>query len=133
MNREPGRSRACLLLAAGTAMLATNTLAVAQTAPQPVGIAASVVKEVKLSNAQVKKARQVTARQRVALADLIQTGKASQLQILLLDRTTFSIGAKATVRIDRFVYDPARGRTSGASVVRGAFRFMYLRIGEPPK
>lgn len=63
-------------------------------------------------------------RQRIALADLIQTGKNGRLQVLLLDHSTFTIGANAVLRIDRFVYDPARGRTSGATVVRGAFRFM---------
>lgn len=105
------------------ALILASSTSIAQTAPQAVGIAASVVKEVKISNARTR-ARQVAVRQRVALADLVQTGKASQLQILLLDRSTFAIGASASVRIDRFVYDPANGRSMGASVVRGAFRFM---------
>ena len=106
---------AALALVAGDVALAQNS---------GVGVAASVVKEVKLSNAQSPKAKQVAVKQRIALGDLIQTGKASQLQLLLLDRSSFSIGANASLRIDRFVYDPARGRTSGATVVRGAFRFM---------
>lgn len=97
-------------------------MAVAQNAA--VGVAASVVNEVKLSNAQSPRPRQVVLRQRIALGDQIQTGKSSQMQLLLLDRSSFSIGANASLRIDRFVYDPARGRTSGASVARGAFRFM---------
>ena len=91
--------------------------------PAAVGVAAALRGEVKLSNAQTKP-KAVTLRQRIALADLIQTGKNSQLQVLLLDRSTFQIGPNASLRIDRFVYDPARGRTSGASVARGAFRFM---------
>ena len=95
-----------------------------------VGIASAVAGEVKLSNAQQPKAKPVTLRQRIALADLIQTGKNGHLQLLLLDRSTFTIGANAALRIDRFVYDPARGRTSGATVVRGAFRFMS---GQPNK
>lgn len=91
--------------------------------PAAIGVAAALRGEVKLSNAQTKP-KAVTLRQRIALADLIQTGKNSQLQVLLLDRSTFQIGPNASLRIDRFVYDPARGRTSGASVARGAFRFM---------
>ena len=104
--------------------LASTGFAAAQTGGAAIGVAASVVKEVKLSNAAAPKPKAVMLRQRIALADLIQTGKGSQLQLLLLDRSTFSIGANATLRIDRFVYDPATGRNSGASVTRGAFRFM---------
>ncbi len=105
-----------------TALAMTST-ALAQTG-QAIGVASSVVKDVKYSNAQVSQPRPVAVRQRVALADLIQTGKSSQMQILLLDRSTFSIGANARLRIDRFVYDPARGRNVGGTVLRGAFRFM---------
>ncbi len=115
------RSRTTLAFAAA-AMLASGGYAVAQSAA--IGVAASVVKEVKLSNAQAVKGKQVVVKQRIALGDLIQTGKASQLQVLLLDRSSFSIGANAALRIDRFVYDPARGRSTGASVTKGAFRFM---------
>jgi hypothetical protein len=114
-------SRQVLMLAGGAA-LASGSFAIAQSAA--IGVAASVVKEVKLSNAQTPKGKQVVVKQRIALGDLIRTGKASQLQVLLLDRSSFSIGANAALRIDRFVYDPARGRTSGASVTKGAFRFM---------
>ncbi len=117
-------SRPALAIAAAVA-LATGGYAYAQSAA--VGIAASVIKDVKLSNAQAPKARPVTVKQRIALGDLIQTGKASQLQILLLDRSSFSIGANASLRIDRFVYDPARGRNTGATVTKGAFRFMSGR------
>ena len=106
------------------AALSITGYAAAQTSATAIGVAASVVNEVKLSNAGAPKPRPVVLRQRIALADLIQTGKGSQLQVLLLDRSSFSIGANATLRIDRFVYDPARGRSSGASVTRGAFRFM---------
>jgi hypothetical protein len=104
--------------------LASSGYVAAQSGAAAIGVTASVVKDVKLSNAGLPKPRPVVLRQRVALADLIQTGKGSQLQVLLLDRSTFSIGANAILRIDRFVYDPARGRSSGASVTRGAFRFM---------
>lgn len=114
-------ARQIALALAGMAMLAGG-LAAAQSAA--IGVASAVVKEVKLSNAQAPKGKQVVVKQRIALGDLIRTGKASQLQILLLDRSSFSIGANAALRIDRFVYDPARGRSTGASVTKGAFRFM---------
>ena len=110
-------------LAAATALLSWGG-ANAQSGSAQVGVAAAVVGDVKLSNAQTPKPKSVAIRQRIALADLIQTGKGGRLQLLLLDRSTFTIGANSVLRIDRFVYDPSRGRTSGASVVRGAFRFM---------
>lgn len=113
---------------AGAVALAAGGYAAAQSAA--VGVAAVVVKDVKISSPQVPKAKPVVVKQRIALGDLIQTGKGSQLQLLLLDRSSFSIGANASLRIDRFVYDPARGRNSGATVSKGAFRFMS---GQPNK
>jgi hypothetical protein len=69
----------------------------------------------------------------VILNDEVRTGAASQLQILLLDRTTFTVGANARVAVDRFAYDPsANSRSTGVSVARGAFRFMSGRsLGRP--
>lgn len=115
-----------LLALAAALALASGSIAVAQSSAlgAAIGVASSVVKEVKLSNAAAPKGKQVVLKQRIALGDLIRTGKASQLQMLLLDRSSFSIGANAAIRIDRFVYDPAKGRTTGASVTKGAFRFM---------
>ncbi len=69
--------------------------------------------------------RRAVLKERVSIGDDIQTAGASVLQVLLLDRTTFTVGANARVRIDRFVYDSARSASSvGASVAKGAFRFM---------
>lgn len=110
------------LIAAAALAVASSGYAVAQSAA--IGVAALVIKEVKLSNAQTPKAKQVALKQRIALGDQVQTGKASRLQILLLDRSSFAIGANAVLKIDRFVYDPARGRDAGASVTKGAFRFL---------
>jgi hypothetical protein len=77
--------------------------------------------------------RPAVLRERVVLNDEVRTGAASQLQILLLDRSTFTVGANARVAIDRFVYDPARNtRSTAVSVTRGAFRFMSGRaLGRP--
>ena len=69
-------------------------------------------------------------RERVALADQVQTGQRSQLQVLLLDRAVFTVGANARLTIDRYVYDPATGRAFSATVAKGAFRFMSGRRGD---
>jgi hypothetical protein len=98
-----------------------------------VGVNAAIRNKVAIRGAATKKLRPAVLRERVFLNDEVNTGAASQLQILLLDRTTFTVGANARVAVDRFVYDPARNsRSTGVSVTRGAFRFMSGRtLGKP--
>jgi hypothetical protein len=98
-----------------------------------VGINAAIRTKVAIRGAATKKLRPAVLRERVFLNDEVNTGAASQLQILLLDRTTFTVGANARVAVDRFVYDPARNsRSTGVSVARGAFRFMSGRSAQRP-
>jgi hypothetical protein len=92
---------------------------------QVVGIAATVLNQVRLQPSGAPP-HPLLVRQRVALGDQVQTGERSQAQLMLLDKSTFTIGANARLTIDRFVYDP-RGRSLTASVAKGAFRFMSGR------
>lgn len=97
-------------------------------APQ-VGTSAGVRGEVFVTTSGAQRRTQV--RDAIKLQDKVLTKNDSALQILLLDRTTFTVGQNASVVIDRFVYDP--GTTSGqisARVAKGAFRFMSGRIGK---
>lgn len=112
------------LLALAVVAPGLSPKAAAQTAPQTIGAVSAVMRQAQLSNARAPHPHQVAPREQVALADAIQTGNQSQLQLLLLDRSVFSIGANARLTIDRFVYDPAQGRSVGATVAKGAFRFM---------
>ena len=111
------------------ALLATGLLASPLAAQQrvEVGNAATVVGDVRMSNAQLRKPKKIARKQRIAWGDLIDTAKKSQLQILLLDRSSFGIGASSRVRIDRFVYDPEAGRSFFATMVKGALRFFSGR------
>jgi hypothetical protein len=118
--------RSLARLAAGFAVLAAASPAAAQQRVE-VGNAATVVGEVRMTNAAVTRPRAVERRQRLAWGDLIDTGKKSQLQILLLDRSTFGIGASSRVRIDSFVYDPNAGRSVVATFFKGAMRFFSGR------
>lgn len=121
------RIAAARLLLAATA-LTIGGASLAAGAPEVIGINAAVLNNVRIRPGGATVARTAVVRQRVALADEVQTGGRSQLQVLLLDRSTFTVGANARLTIDRFVYDPARGaRSVGASVVKGAFRFMSGR------
>ena len=123
--RTPARLRASL--ATGAILAATFVAGPAIAQRVEVGNAATVVGEVKMSNAASTTPRAVARRQRLAWGDRIDTGKKSQLQILLLDRSNFGIGANARVRIDRFVYDPDAGRSVVATVFKGALRFFSGR------
>ncbi|MEO5706661.1 MAG: FecR family protein [Alteraurantiacibacter sp.] len=113
-------ARSLTHLALSCALIALAAPAAAQ---QVVGNTSSVVGEVRLSNAAQEELRRIALRQRIAWGDLIQTGGGSQAQILLLDRSTFGIGARSRVRIDRFVYDPDAERSIAASLLQGALRF----------
>src|SRR5690606_27954274 len=92
-----------------------------------VGNAATVVGQVQMTNATIRSPRTVERRQRLAWGDRIDTGRRSQLPILLLDRSTFGIGASSRVQIDRFVYDPEAGRSLFATLAKGALRFFSGR------
>ena len=105
-------------------------LAAAVTAPQIVGIAAAIVNTVQIKSAAAARSRPAAIRQRVALADQVQTGAHSQLQLQLLDKSVFTVGANARLTIDRFVYAPGGNGSFGATVAKGAFRFMSGSRGD---
>lgn len=111
-------------LAGAAAMVALPNFAVAQEA---IGINAAVRNQVQIRRGAAAP-RPAVLRQRVALNDEVRTGAASQLQILLLDRSVFTVGSNARLTVDQFVYDPRRSvRSLGATVTRGAFRFISGR------
>lgn len=101
--------------------------ALAQGAPKAVGITAAILNDVRIASAGAPQPHKAVVRERVALADQVLTGPRSQLQVLLLDKSVFTVGANARLTIDRYVYDPGSGRSFTATVAKGAFRFMSGR------
>ncbi len=94
-------------------------------AASTVGINAAIRNKVAMRAATDAAAHPAVLKARVSLGDQVQTANASMLQILLLDRSNFTVGSNARVTIDRFVYDPQRSASAvGASVAKGAFRFI---------
>ncbi len=92
---------------------------------QTVGVNAAVVNDVRMAAATNAPAHAAQVKERVSLGNQIATGRGSALQVLLLDRTNFQLGANARITVDKFVYDPARASSAvGVSVAKGAFRFM---------
>jgi hypothetical protein len=109
----------------GAAVVAISIAVPAQA--QVVGISSAVKNDVRIKKPGTPLPRPVMVKQRVAINDQVLTGVKSQLQLLLLDQSVFTVGANARLVIDRFVYDPNRGRSLGATVAKGAFRFMSGR------
>ncbi|GEM_PF-787720 len=119
--------RQFVALACGT-MLATGLLAAPAHAQRTeVGNASAVVGEVTLDNDTLRRPREIRRRDRIAWGDLIETERRSQLQILLLDRSSYGIGARSSVRIDRHVYDPDADSSTVVTFLRGALRYLSGR------
>ena len=110
------------------ALAATLTAAAPAGNASIVGINAAIRNKVMTRSSSDLALHPAVLRARVALGDQVQTANASVLQILLLDRSNFTVGSNARVTIDRFVYDPQRSASAvGASVAKGAFRFISGR------
>lgn len=117
-----------LLLALG---VTTHAGALAQTAK--VGVNAAVLNDISQLSVGDSDARPAAEGGDVRLDDTITSGADSQLQVLLLDETVFTVGPNAEIAIDRFVYDPDRDTGEmAASVTKGAFRFMSGRTAKRP-
>ena len=73
----------------------------------------------------------ITTGDQIYLNDEIRTPENGRIQILLMDETTFSMGADSTIVVDEFIYDP--GNQSGAvsaTIKKGVFRFISGRIAK---
>ena len=117
-----------LATAALTAACAAIFVLSATAQAQQIGITAAIHNSVKMRSGRDAVLRPAVLKDRVSLGDDIVTGPASVDQLLLLDRSVFTIGANARARIDRFVYDPSRNASAvSAAVAKGAFRFMSGR------
>jgi hypothetical protein len=92
---------------------------------QAVGVTAVVRNNVQITTAAKPALHRAAVRETMSLGNEVVTGASSMTQLLLLDKTSFTVGSSARVRIDRFVYDPsAKASSVTASVAKGAFRFM---------
>jgi len=94
-------------------------------AAQTIGVNAAIKNQVRLKTARDASLRPAVLKENVSLGDQTTTGPASALQVLLRDKSMFTVGPNARMTFDRFVYDPNRGTSEvAASVAKGAFRFM---------
>lgn len=100
-------------------------------AAEQAGVAAAVRGSVQITERTGAVGRQAASGEPVFLGNAIVTGPDSGMQIILLDETTFTIGANSEIVVDEFVYDP---RTSAgkvtATVAKGVFRFVTGKIAK---
>lgn len=100
-------------------------IAAAPLAAQAVGVTAVVRNNVQVTTAARPVLHKAAVRETISIGNDVVTGGQSMTQLLLLDKTSFTIGANSKVKIDRFVYDPRAKQSSvSATVAKGAFRFM---------
>ena len=104
------------ILAAGAFVVLAPLAAQAQ---ESVGVNAAIRNSVQTRSGTSGALRPAQLRAQVRLGDQFVTGANSQVQVLLRDRSTFTVGSNARMTVDRFVV----GSGGGASVARGAFRF----------
>lgn len=94
-------------------------------AQDSVGVNAAIRNSVQTRSSTSAPLRPAQLRAAVRLGDQFVTGPQSQVQVLLRDRSTFTVGSNARMTVDRFVVSENGG--SAVSVARGAFRFVSGR------
>jgi len=100
----------------------------AAAAPLNIGVASAVRGAVR-ATAPGAAGRVVETGKSVFSHDKVTTGPDGKLQILLLDETSFTVGANSELELDEFVFDPATntGKVS-AKIAKGAFRFVTGKV-----
>jgi FecR protein len=92
-------------------------------AAQKVGVASAIKNDVQ--RVSPAPSQQMSAGSELVANQRIRTGDASSAQLLFLDETSVSMGARSDLVLDRFVYNPNRGSGNVVlSTARGALRFV---------
>ncbi|RDD62235.1 FecR family protein [Ferruginivarius sediminum] len=94
------------------------------------GIAAAVVGDVTVTGEPRPQPVGAESGMDLLRFDRVVTRTDSRAQLLLLDETSFTVGADSELVIDEFVYDPETGGTVSAEFVEGVFRYVSGRVGK---
>jgi hypothetical protein len=113
------------ILTPALALCGWLVVAVPVQAQDSVGVNAAIRNSVQTRSSTGAPLRAAQLRGAVRLGDQFVTGAQSQVQVLLRDRSTFTVGSNARMTVDRFVVSENGG--SAVSVARGAFRFVSGR------
>ena len=105
------------------ALLLLATCAGVRAETPKIGVTAAVKNDVQ--GVRGSTARPLSAGSDVFTNERIRTGEASLAQILFLDKTSLTVGPRAELTLDRFVYNPSKGTGQVVlNAVQGAFRFV---------
>ncbi len=104
--------------------VALVALAAAAHAGDPVG------KVARVQGAVTSGAATLSAGSPVEQDQAIETGAGARLEIVFVDGTTFTVGEKSKVTIDRFVFDPYGAKNALQLAVVGPFRFVSGKLGK---
>jgi len=89
-----------------------------------VGRNSAVKGQVKIKSVDENISRKAVIKEPVFLGDNVNAHIGSSLQVLLRDKSTFTVGPQCDMVIDKFVYDPKKKNNSlSAKVKEGMFRF----------
>jgi hypothetical protein len=66
----------------------------------------------------------------VSLNEVISTGDAARLEVTFADNTRLTLGEKAKLTLDRYVFNPRAGNGTIRFAVVGAFRFLSGRLSK---
>jgi len=67
----------------------------------------------------------------VFLNEVVSTGEAARLEVTFADDTRLTLGEKARLTLDTYVFDPAAGSGTTKFAVIGAFRFVSGLLSKP--
>jgi len=96
-----------------------------------VGRNSAVKGQVKIKSVDESDSRQAVVKEPVYLGDSVNSYVGSSLQVLLKDKSTFTVGPQCDMKIDKFVYDPEKNTNSiSARVKKGMFRFTSGNISK---
>jgi hypothetical protein len=112
-----------LRLIFSNAIVAIAAIAASNAMADKIGVAAAIVNQVQ--GVSGGNSGPLSPGSDVFSREHIRTGDASTAQLLFFDKTTLSIGPRADLALDSFVYDPNKGTGKVViNAVQGAFRFM---------
>jgi len=116
-----------LLTLASTTVLWARNVAAAE--PALAGVTAAVKGDAKVLPAAAAVPRALQSGDKIFKGDTITTEADSQLQVLLLDQTVFTLGPSSMIKVDEFIYDPAN--EEGQVIARmfsGIFRVVSGKV-----
>lgn len=94
--------------------------------PQAIGAVSRIQGEAIGTNGSAR--RPLGVNSSVFLNDVVSTGDAARLEVTFTDNTRLTLGEKAKLTLNTYVFDPAAGRGTIKFGLLGAFRFVSGRL-----